>query len=56
MCSSDLDDATATLAAHTGTTILHLAYEEWVGDLDKASFQQVASDVLARLRVIAAAG
>ena len=50
------DDATATLAAHTGATILHLAYEEWVGDLDRASFQQVASDVLARLRAIAAEG
>jgi AcrR family transcriptional regulator len=50
------DDATATLAAHTGTTILHLAYEDWVGDPNKAPFQQVASDVLAQLRKIAAAG
>jgi AcrR family transcriptional regulator len=51
-----LDDATATLAAHTGTTILHVAYEQWVDDPDGALFKQIASDVLAQLREIAAAG
>src|SRR5690348_16598147 len=36
------DDATATLAAHTVTTVMHVAYEQWVDDPDKAPFQQVA--------------
>jgi AcrR family transcriptional regulator len=50
------DDATATLAAHTVTTVMHVAYEQWVDDPDKAPFQQVARDVLAHLRDMAAAG
>jgi len=50
------DDATATLAAYTGTTIMHVAYEQWVGAPDGTPFQQVAKDVLARLRDITSVG
>jgi AcrR family transcriptional regulator len=51
-----LGDTAATLAARTGTTVMHVAYEQWVDDPDRTSFQQVARDTLAQLREIAAAG
>jgi hypothetical protein len=50
------DDATAILTAHTGTTVMHVAYEQWVDNPDKTPFQQIARDVLAQLREIASAG
>lgn len=50
------DDATATLTAHTGTVIMHVAYEQWVDDPDKTPFRQFARDALAQLREITSAG
>ena len=50
------DDATAVLAAHTATTLMHVAYEQWVDDPDKTPFQQIARGALAQLREIASAG
>lgn len=49
-------DTAAALAALTGTTIMHVAFEQWVQDPDQAPFQQVARDALGQLREIAAAG
>ena len=49
-------DTAATLTALTGTTIMHVAFEQWVEDPDRAPFQQVARDALGQLREIAAAG
>ena len=49
-------DTAAGLAAFTGTTILHIAFEQWVDDPDQAPFQQIARDALAQLREIAATG
>jgi len=49
-------DTAATLTALTGTTIMHVAFEQWVEDPDQASFQQVARDALGQLREITAAG
>ena len=49
-------DTAATLAALTGTTVMHVAFEQWVQDPDQAPFQQVARDALGQLREIAAAG
>jgi AcrR family transcriptional regulator len=49
-------DTAATLTALTGTTIMHVAFEQWVEDPDQAPFQQVARDALGQLREIAAAG
>ena len=46
----------ATLASLTGTTVMHVAFEQWVQDPDRAPFQQVARDALGQLREIAAAG
>ena len=51
-----LSDTAATLAALTGTTIMHVAFGQWVDDPDKAPFAQIASDALAQLREITAAG
>ncbi len=42
--------------ALTGSTILHVAFEQWVDDPNQASFQQIARDALAQLREIAATG
>jgi AcrR family transcriptional regulator len=50
------DDTAATLAALTGTTVMHVAFEQWVGDPDQAPFEQIAREALARLRELAAAG
>jgi len=51
-----LGDTAATLAARTCTTIMHVAFEQWVDDPDQAPFQQIARDALAQLREIASAG
>jgi len=51
-----LGDTAAALAALTGTTVMHVAFEQWVQDPDRAPFQQVARDALGQLREIAAAG
>lgn len=50
-----LGDTAATLAALTGTTVMHVAFEQWVGDPGQAPFAQVARDALAQLRELAAA-
>lgn len=49
-------DTAASLAALTGTTVMHVAYEQWVDGPDQASFARIARDALAQLREIAAAG
>jgi AcrR family transcriptional regulator len=51
-----LGDTAATLAALTGTTVMHVAFERWVNDPEQAPFAQIARDALAQLREIAAAG
>jgi AcrR family transcriptional regulator len=51
-----IGDTAADLAALTGLTVMHVAFEQWVDDPDRTPFQQVARDVLAELREIAAAG
>lgn len=50
------DDTVASLAALTGTTILHVAYEQWVDDPARIPFAQLARDALAQLKELAAAG
>jgi len=49
-------DTAASLAALMGTTILHVAFEQWVDDPDQTPYQQIARDALAQLREIAATG
>ena len=51
-----LSDTAATLAAHTGITIMHVAFEQWVDDPNQTPFQQIARDALAQLREIASTG
>jgi AcrR family transcriptional regulator len=51
-----LGDTAAALAAWTGVTTMHVAFEQWVDDPDRTPFQQIAKDALAQLREIAAAG
>ncbi len=51
-----LSDTAASLAAHMGTTIMHVAFEQWVGDSNQTPFQQIARDALAQLREISATG
>ena len=51
-----LGDTAAALAALTGTTVMHVAYEQWVDDPNHTPFGQIARDALAQLREIAAAG
>jgi hypothetical protein len=51
-----LPDTAATLTAHTGTTIMHIAFVQWVSDPSQTPFQQIARDALAQLRAIASAG
>jgi AcrR family transcriptional regulator len=51
-----LGDTAAALAAHTGTTIMHVAFVQWVNDPDQPPFQQIARDALAQLREIASTG
>lgn len=49
-------DTAAALAAHTGTTVMGVAFEQWVEDPDRTPFQQFARDALAQLREIASTG
>jgi AcrR family transcriptional regulator len=49
-------DTAAALAALMGTTIMHVAFEQWVDDPNQAPFQQIARDALAQLREIAVSG
>jgi AcrR family transcriptional regulator len=51
-----LGDTAATVAAHTGIVIMHVAYEQWADDPDQAPFQQIAGEALAQLREIVSAG
>jgi len=51
-----LGDTAANLAALAGTTVMHVAYEQWVDDPNHTPFGQIARDALAQLREIAAAG
>jgi AcrR family transcriptional regulator len=51
-----VSDTAAVLAAHTGTTVMHVAFERWVGDANQASFRQIAKDTLAQFQEIAATG
>ena len=54
--SRGFGDTAATLAALTGTTVMHVAFEQWVDDPNQAPFQQIARDALAQLREIASTG
>jgi AcrR family transcriptional regulator len=49
-------DTAAALAAHTGVTIMHIAFGQWADDPDKTPFQHIARDALAQLREIASTG
>ena len=51
-----IGETAAALAAWTGTTVMHVAFEQWVNDPDQAPFQRIARDALAELREIAATG
>jgi AcrR family transcriptional regulator len=51
-----LGDTAAALAARTGTTVMQLAWEQWVDDPDQTPFQQIARDALVQLKEIAATG
>jgi AcrR family transcriptional regulator len=51
-----IDGTAATLAAQLGTSVMHVAFEQWVTDPDKAPFQRVARDALSQLREIALGG
>jgi len=51
-----LDETAASLAALTGTTVMHVAFEQWVDDPGRRPFKQIAREALARLRAIATAG
>jgi AcrR family transcriptional regulator len=50
-----LGETAAALASRTATTVMHVAFEQWVADVDRAPFQQVAADALAELREITVA-
>jgi AcrR family transcriptional regulator len=50
-----LGDTAAALAARTGTTVMHVAFEQWIGDPQRRSFAQIARDALAQLREITSA-
>jgi hypothetical protein len=49
-------DTAAALAALTGTTVMHVAFEQWVDDPSRAPFQQIARNALAQLREMASTG
>jgi AcrR family transcriptional regulator len=46
-------DTAAALAAHTGTTIMHVAFEQWADDPNQTPYQHIARDALAQLRELA---
>ncbi len=50
-----LGEPAASLAALTGTTVMHVAFEQWVDDPDRRPFSQFARDALAQLRELATA-
>ena len=50
------EDTAASLAALTGTTVMRVAFEQWVHDPDGQPFARIARDALAQLRELAAAG
>jgi AcrR family transcriptional regulator len=47
-------DTAAALAAHTGTTVMHIAFVRWVDDPARTPYQQIARDTLSELRAISA--
>jgi len=51
-----LGGTAATLAAHTGVTIMHVAFVQWVNDPNARPFHEVARDALAQLREFAGTG
>ena len=51
-----LGGTAADLTALIGTTVLHVAYEQWIGEPGRTPFQQIARDALAQLREIASTG
>jgi len=56
LCVRGIGDTAAALAARMGTTVMHVAFEQWVEDPDQTPFQQIARAVLVQLREIAAIG
>lgn len=40
------DDTAATLAACTATTVMHVAFEQWVDDPNQTPFKQIAKNAL----------
>jgi AcrR family transcriptional regulator len=51
-----IGETAAALAASTGTTVMHVAFEQWVSDPGRAPFQRIARAALAELREMAATG
>lgn len=51
-----LNSTAADLAALTGTTVMHVAFQRWVDDPEQRSFQRIARDALDQLRQMAATG
>ena len=51
-----LDETAAFLAVLTGTIVMHVVFEQWVDDLGRRSFEQIARDALAQLRELASTG
>ncbi|MCO5994239.1 TetR family transcriptional regulator [Actinoallomurus rhizosphaericola] len=54
--SRGLGDTAASLAALMCTTVMHVAFEQWIDDPDRTPFQQFAKDTLAQLRELATTG
>ncbi|MGH3167897.1 MAG: TetR family transcriptional regulator, partial [Trebonia sp.] len=51
-----IGDTAAALAARTGTTIMHITFQQWVDDPARTPFQQIARNTLTELRQIATVG
>lgn len=51
-----LSGTAADLAALTGTTVMHVAFERWVADPKQTPFRQIAREALGQLREMAATG
>lgn len=49
-----LGETAADLAAHTATTVMHIAYAQWVEDAEQRPFEQIAREALAQLRELTA--
>ena len=47
-------EPTATLAAETGGTVFHVAFQQWIGPGEQRGFRAIAEEVLAQLTAIAA--